>query len=232
MHIEPEIIQGAKIALSYSTAIVSFGLIAKSIFTDVTGSGFLSLGVKSLLTSLMVLGFFEVLPHHSVGISEVHFILGSSLFLLFGAAPAAVGLSAGLLIQGLFFAPQDLPMYWLNVTTLIMPLFAMSLLAKKLIPENTAYKDISYAQALGLSVSYQGGIITWVAFWAFYGQGFSSENVASVFSFCVAYSSVIMIEPVIDLALLACAKRLNGNTKRNWLNPRLYKVFDARASAL
>jgi hypothetical protein len=33
-------------------------------------------------------------------VSEVHFILGSTLFLMFGAAPAAFGLAIGLLTQG------------------------------------------------------------------------------------------------------------------------------------
>jgi hypothetical protein len=40
-----------------------------------------------------------------VGVSEVHFILGSTLFLMFGAGPAALGLAAGLLAQGLFWLP-------------------------------------------------------------------------------------------------------------------------------
>ncbi len=40
-----------------------------------------------------------------VGVSEVHLILGTTLFLMLGAAPAAIGLAAGLLVQGLFFAP-------------------------------------------------------------------------------------------------------------------------------
>ena len=37
--------------------------------------------------------FFEVLPHAPVGVSEVHLILGSTLFLILGAAPAAIGLA-------------------------------------------------------------------------------------------------------------------------------------------
>ena len=62
--------------------------------------------------------FFEVLPHHPVGVSEVHLILGSTLLLLFGAGATAIGLAAGLLLQGLLFAQFDLPQYGMNVTTL------------------------------------------------------------------------------------------------------------------
>ena len=85
----------------------------------------------------------------------------------------------------------------------------MSALAKQIIPENTAYKDIQYRQALALSTAYQGGIIAWVAFWAFYGQGFGAENVAQVASFGAAYMTVIIIEPLVDLAVLAIAKTAN-----------------------
>ena len=52
------------------------------------------------------LQLLPVLPHFPVGVSEVHFILGSTLFLLFGAAPAAIGLALGLLIQGCSSRPS------------------------------------------------------------------------------------------------------------------------------
>ena len=109
MHIEPEIVQGAKIVLSYGTAVVSFGIAVKSALESIQKSGILPLIVKTFITSLLVLMFFEIFPHTSVGVSEVHLILGSTLFLIFGAAPAALGLSFGLLIQGLLFSQFDLP---------------------------------------------------------------------------------------------------------------------------
>jgi hypothetical protein len=87
------------------------------------------------------------------------------------AAPAA-----GLLLQGLLFAPFDLPQYGMNVTTLLVPLWAVSQLAKRIVAPRTAYVDLSYTQALALSTAYQGGVVAWVAFWAFYGQGFGAEK--------------------------------------------------------
>ncbi len=222
MHIEPEIVQGAKIVLSYGTAAVSFGIASKIALENIQKSGVLAMAVKSVITTFLVLMFFEVFPHQPVGVSEVHLILGSTLFLIFGAAPAALGLAFGLLIQGLLFSPFDLPQYGMNVTTLLMPLFAMSYLAKKIIPENIAYKDIKYADALKLSVIFQSGIITWVAFWALYGQGFAIENLTSVFSFGAAYMSVVILEPLIDLAVLAGAKTLNSLQNSSFVENRLY----------
>ena len=206
MHIEPGIVDAAKMTLSYGTAIATVGFAGKLALETIKKDGVLSLAVRSLFTTIAVFCYFQVLPHHPVGVSEVHLIMGSTLFLIFGVAPTAIGLGLGLGLQGLLFAPLDLPQYGINLTTLLVPLFAMSLLAKKIIPAKTAYKDIEYKQALALSTAYQGGIVTWVAFWAFYGQGFGAETLASVAVFGTAYMSVIIIEPLVDLAALAGAK--------------------------
>ena len=93
-------------------------------------------------------------------------------------------------------------------TMLLIPLWGISLLAKRIVAPGTAYVDLSYKQALALSTAYQGGIVAWVAFWVFYGHGFSSENLAAVGSFGLAYMSVILVEPLIDLGVLAGAKAL------------------------
>jgi len=222
MHIEEGIVHGSKIALSYGTAAVSFGIAAKLAVDNIKQSGIVSMVSKTIMTTLLVFCFFELLPHHPVGVSEVHFILGSTLFLIFGAAPAAFGLAVGLLIQGMFFAPFDLPQYGVNVTTLLMPLFAMMYVAKKVIPQNIAYKDIAYKDALKLSVVYQGGIVAWVAFWALYGQGFGAENVALVTSFSAAYMAVVLVEPLIDLAVLAGAKSISSLKDSSFVEQRLY----------
>lgn len=224
MHIEPGIVEGAKITLSYATAVGSLGLVGKVAIDTIKKDGAFSLLIRSIITSLIVFCYFEVLPHHPIGVSEVHLIMGSTLFLLFGLAPTAIGLAAGLLLQGALFAPADLPQYGINLTTLLVPLFAMSALAKQIIPEHTAYKDIQYRHALALSTAYQGGIIAWVAFWAFYGQGFGAENVAQVASFGAAYMTVVIIEPLVDLAVLAIAKTAHQFQNSPLVEKRLYSA--------
>ncbi len=222
MHIEVGVVQGAKMILSYGTAIASFGYLAKQVWAASQEKGWLSLGLRSLLASLLVLIFFEVFPHYPVGVSEVHLILGSTLFLLFGLVPTGIALMMGLLLQGLFFAPFDLPNYSVNVTTLLVPLFVMATLAKKIIPQNMAYTDLAYSQVLKLSLAYQGGIVTWVVFWAIYGQGFTSENLISVATFAAAYMSVVILEPLIDLVVLASAKVLSNMKNSPLVTTRLY----------
>lgn len=222
MHIEPGVVDGAKIVLSYATAAGSFGLLGKmAVDTVRKDGGVAALALRSIIASGLVFSFFQVLPHHAVGVSEVHLILGSTLLLMFGAGPAAIGLALGLLFQGLFFSPFDLPQYGMNVTTLIVPLFAISAVAGRIIKPGTRYVDISYMQALKLSTAYQAGIVGWVAFWAFYGQGFGAENIASVGSFGVAYMSVILVEPLVDLGVLAIAKLIASPQSRTLFSRRL-----------
>ena len=67
-------------------------------------------------------------------------------------------------------------------------------------------------------------MVAWVGFWAFYGQGFGAENLAQVASFAVAYASVILIEPVLDLAVLAAAKSLHGLASSKAFHARLYRA--------
>ncbi|MFK8252766.1 energy-coupling factor ABC transporter permease [Ancylobacter terrae] len=222
MHIEPGLVADAKIWLSYATAAAAGGYTLKLAADAARERGVGSLLARSAATTALVFAFFEVLPHHPVGVSEVHLILGSTLFLIFGVAPAAIGLALGLLIQGLFFAPFDLPQYGMNVTTLLVPLFALTALARAIIAPDTPYVELKYRQALALSTTYQAGIVAWVAFWALYGQGFGAENLSSVASFGVAYMSVILIEPLVDLAVLAAAKALSGLRGSPLFERRLY----------
>ena len=144
MHIEPGVVDGAKMVLAYGTAAGAGGYSLKLVADDLKSHSTISFGLRSVLAVAAVFVFFEVFPHFAVGISEVHFILGTTILLLLGAGPAAVGLAGGLLIQGALFAPSDMPMFFVNVTTLLFPLFAIDALAKRIIPEQKAYVDCSY----------------------------------------------------------------------------------------
>ncbi|MGC3939032.1 energy-coupling factor ABC transporter permease [Roseobacter sp. EG26] len=222
MHIEPGVVDGAKMAFAYATAAGAAGYTAKLALSDLAKSNIGSFAARTAMATIGTFIFFEVLPHFPVGVSEVHFILGTTLFLLMGAAPAALGLALGLLIQGTFFAPSDMPMFFVNVTTLLVPLFAMHAVASRFIPEDKAYVDLAYSDVLKLSGLYQGGVVAWVAFWAFYGQGIGAETFQSVLTFGLAYMLVVLIEPIADLAVLAGAKTLRFKSISGLFTQRLY----------
>jgi hypothetical protein len=221
MHIEAGLVDGAKIALGYATAAAAGGTALYHIAKATRQSGIASVAARAIIATIGVFIFFEVMPHFAIGVSEVHFILGSTLFLILGAGPAAIGLAAGLLIQGLFFAPFDLPQYGMNLTTLLVPLFALHALAKRIITPGTPYVDLKYSQVLALSTVYQGGVVAWVAFWAVYGAGFGAENLVAIGTFGVAYMAVVLIEPLADLAVLGLAKAIKGQGSA-FVTPRLY----------
>ncbi|WP_333834151.1 energy-coupling factor ABC transporter permease [Rubrimonas sp.] len=206
MHMEPGVVDGAKMFLSYGTAAAAAGVTLKLAAEDLKSHSATSFAARCALATAGVFVCFEVLPHFPVGVSEVHLILGTTLLLILGAAPCAIGLAAGLAIQSLFFAPSDLPMYTVNVTTLLFPLFLVNVLAHRIIPAQTPYVDLRYADVLKLSLAFQGGIVAWVAFWAIYGQGIGV--IGDVASFGAAYMLVVIVEPLADLAALAGAKTL------------------------
>ena len=226
MHIEPGLIDVGKLPLSYVTASSCAAYVLIITRKATLESGAMRLIARSCVATVLVFAFFEFLPHPSVGVSEVHLILGSMLFLLFGIAPAAIGLAVGLLGQGLALAPADLPQYGAILTTLLVPLLCVAALARKIIPDGTAYVDVTYRQALALSTVYQAGIVGWVAFWAVYGRGFGNENMLSVVTFGAAYMLVVLIEPLVDLAVLAMAKTLSGKHRFNiCLQGRVYPAM-------
>lgn len=221
MHIEPGVVDGAKILLSVGTAGVACALTVKAIIDTLRSDGISALITRTLMTTFLVFLSFEVLWHHPVGVSEVHLIMGSTLFLLFGAAPTALGLTLGLLIQGIFFAPTDLPQFGMNLTSLLLPLFVMSVVARQIVKPSTAYVDLSYRQTLKLSLVFQGGVVAWVAFWTLYGQGITAANWEGLASFAAAYSIVILIEPALDLGVLAIAKHVDNKNVRALFATRL-----------
>lgn len=224
MHIEPGLVDGAKIALSYATAAAAGGYACKLALQSIREQGLAALLARTLATTACVFIFFQVFPHYPVGVSEVHFILGSTLFLVFGAPAAAFGLASGLLLQGVFFEPADLPQYGMNVTTLLVPLFAIAALAERVIPQKIPYVDLQYRQAFALSTAFQAGVVAWVAFWAIYGGGFGAANLSEIATFGGAYMLVVLVEPLADLAVLAVAKTMRGFADGGMVTPRLHNA--------
>jgi hypothetical protein len=98
----------------------------------------------------------------------------------------------------------------------------MHVLAKQIIPATTRFADVTYREALTLSTTYQGGIVLWVAFWALYGQGFSVANLVQIGTFGASYMAVILIEPLVDLAVLAIAKKWKQLQGSPVVNNRLF----------
>ena len=81
MHIEPGVVDGAKMVFAYGTAAAATGYSVKLVAADLAKSDIITFAARTVLATVGVFVFFEVLPHFAVGVSEVHLILGTTLFL-------------------------------------------------------------------------------------------------------------------------------------------------------
>ena len=81
MHIEPGVVNEVKMALSYATAAGATGLTIKCVIDTMRQSNIAAFALRFIMATLLTVFFFEVLPKFPVGVSEVHFIFGSTLFL-------------------------------------------------------------------------------------------------------------------------------------------------------
>lgn len=96
MHIEPGLVTGTRAILGFAAAAAAGGYALTLGWHALREKG---LAPRCMIATAAVFAFFEIFPHYPVGVSEVHLILGSTLFLILGAAPATVGLALDLLIQ-------------------------------------------------------------------------------------------------------------------------------------
>ena len=67
MHIEPGVVDGAKMVLAYGTAAAAGGYSLKLAADDLKTHSAISFGVRSVLAVVAVFLFFEVFPHFAVG---------------------------------------------------------------------------------------------------------------------------------------------------------------------
>ena len=140
----------------------------------------------------------------AIGLAVVSFERGSQI----GGYGAVTGLVGTLLVLVGILAGQA-------VTVTV---------AHRLIANGTPYVDLKYREALALSVTYQGGVVLWVGFWALYGHGLETSNLAAIASFGAAYMMVVLIEPLADLAVLAAAKSLRNLTDGRLFERRLHQA--------
>ncbi|WP_157982260.1 hypothetical protein [Oceanicella sp. SM1341] len=133
MHIDPRRGTGAKRLLGHATgAATPAGALVLGPGTP-GREGLPRFAARTAPAPAIVPGGFEALAPRAIGVAHAHFIPGSTLFLLPGAAPAAPGPAPGPRAQGLPFAPFDLPQSGMN---LVVPFFGV--MAQAVIPPGTA----------------------------------------------------------------------------------------------
>lgn len=197
MHIEPGIVVGGKLMLGWITTTGCLGWFCHKFVTQTSLRDFTISSLKYMAASMIAFCCFVLLPHPSLGVSEVHFILATTMFLFLGALPTGLGLTTALILQSVFISPTDLPQLGMNLTTLLAPLLLMAGLARSLRTKSPA--QLRYIEILKLSAAYQAGIVGWVSFWVLWGQGFHVETFQQLMVFALGYAPLMIMEPILDM---------------------------------
>ncbi len=204
MHIEPGIIAQTKIVLANVVASGVLLAYAKELIKRPT----------DILRSVLAMVFFTLFMqsfHVSVGPSELHFVGAIAIYLTLGFIPTLIGFAAGLLLQGLLFAPSDLINLAVNSLSLVLPLLMVHYTIGRKLRDQA--KTLSWKQIVKMDAMYYSGVTTIVGFWLLVA------DVATPFvawaSFASSYALIVVAEPIVTLAAVRLLKRYQHQA---WVN--------------
>lgn len=152
--------------------------------------------------------------HLPVGPSELHLIGATTVYLLFGFAPAMAGFALGLLLQAVLFEPQDMVHLGVNALSLMLPMIAVhETFGKRLFAAGAADR-FTFARVLRIDAVYYAGVSAMVAFWLM----ISNDSFALVDwgRWALAYLPVFGLEALITFTTVTIMKtwRSNGALSR------------------
>ena len=194
MHIEPGLINSAKMAVANVAAIGVMGYYAKSLLLQPT------MVVRTLAAALFFTVFMQVF-HLNVGPSELHFLGAMPMYLLLGFIPTLLGFGLGLLVQGLLFDQADLANLAANSLSLILPLIAVHYT----VGQKMVAARISRAAILKLDAVFYSGVTSMVGFWLVLSG--AATPFAAWATFASSYLAIVMIEPLLTFAMISLLKR-------------------------
>ncbi len=201
MHIEPGVLDAAKIASANAVAVATLAASAGGLIRRPTDAG------RSLLAALFFSAFMQFW-HMPVGPSELHLIGASAIYFTFGFLPTLFGFALGLAVQGLLFEPQDLAHLGVNALSLTVPLIA----THRIFGHRFFAADgvtTNWAAVLKFDACYYSGVVAMVGFWL--ALGHEPTPFQSWAAFAASYLPLVAIEPVFTLLVLKGLKRLDGS---------------------
>lgn len=201
MHIEPGVLDAAKIA---SANVVALGALGASAWGFVRRPADLA---KTLLAALFFSIFMQVW-HMPVGPSELHLIGASAIYFTFGFLPTLFGFALGLALQGLLFEPQDLIHLGVNSLSLMVPLIAVhAAFGRRFFARDGL--ETRWSSVLKFDAAYYAGVVAMVGFWLALGQ--EPTPLQSWARFAASYLPLVALEPLFTLLVLKGLKRFEGS---------------------
>jgi len=188
MHIEPGVLNAAKLLFANATAIATLTMLTPQLL-----GRRLDNWLKTALAALFFSLFMESF-HMPVGPSELHFIGASAMYFVFGFGPTLFGFALGLLLQGWLFEPADLVHLAVNSLSLMLPLMAAhGLLGRQLFKAEG--RRLSWADVLKFDALYYSGVVLMVGFWLSLGEEPTALHNWALFA--SAYLPVVLCEPLL-----------------------------------
>ena len=198
MHIEPGFVSPLKVMLANFTATGLLGFYGKTLIINPFEI------IKVLLASVFFTVFMQSF-HMSIGPSELHFVGAMVIYLTLGFTPTLFGFALGLTLQGMFFAPTDLPHLAVNSLSLILPLLLVHYTEGKKLFDNTSGVVTSWKNIIKLDLIYYTGVTTMVGFWLMIGE--VQTPFAAWLSFASSYLAIVAIEPIISYTFIRFLKK-------------------------
>lgn len=197
MHIEPGVLDAAKIASANAAAV---GTLAASAYGLLRQPANLA---KTLLAAVFFSIFMQIW-HLQVGPSELHLIGASAIYFTFGFLPALFGFALGLALQGLMFEPQDLVHLGVNSLSLMVPLIAVhAAFGRRFFSRDGL--ETRWSSLLKFDAAYYAGVVAMVGFWLALGQ--EPTPLADWTRFAASYLPLVALEPLFTLLVLKGLKR-------------------------
>lgn len=214
MHIQPGVLNGAKIAYANETALATIAAFIPAALKRP------DLIVRTLLAAL----FFSVLMeifHLPVGASELHLVGASTVYFLFGFVPTVLGFAFGLFLQGTLFEHQDLIHLGVNSLSLMLPLISVhALIGRKFLARQGDKTTVNWGEVVRFDSIYYSGVVGMVGFWLL--NGTEATPLVQWATFAVSYLPLVLLEPVLTIALI---KIIKETPKATWV--RKWTVVDA-----
>lgn len=198
MHIEPGLLNAAKVAAANISCLGTLGLYAPHFVKRPSDIA------KTLLAAAFFSVFMEIyfVP---VGPSELHFIGASAVYFTFGFIPTMFGFAIGLLLQGFLFEPQDLLHLGVNALSLVVPLVATHAALGRRFFAAQDRREVRWASVARFDALYYAGVVAMVGFWLALGN--EPTPLASWARFAAAYLPLALCEPVFTIVVLRLLKR-------------------------
>lgn len=201
MHIEPGVLNAAKVLYANVTAIGTLAVFAPRLIKRPDDI------LKTVLAAVFFSIFMEIF-HLPVGASELHFVGASAVYFVFGFVPTLLGFAIGLLLQGLLFEPQDLLHLGVNSLSLMLPLItAHYTLGRRFF--KAGGNSIRWAEVVKFDALYYTGVVLMVGFWLSLGEEPTALHNWALFA--LSYLPLVLCEPLFTCLVVRTLKRHADN---------------------